>query len=110
MGHVTTDAGLSLDRKLFAVIRTRGDAWQPLVPLELQQGWNAHASFMDGLHDEGFLVLVGPLEGTPDFLLIVRARDRNQIEERFAADPWSRTDLLRITRISPWTIRLGSIP
>jgi len=95
--------------KLFAVVRTRGGGWQQSAPLEEQPGWDAHATFMDGLHQEGFVVLGGPLEGTDDVLLIVRANDPVQIVERFAADPWSEADLLLISRISPWTIRLGSI-
>jgi len=95
--------------KVFAVVRSRGAAWQNSVPLELQTGWDLHAAFMDGLHAEGFVVLGGPLEGTDDVLLIVRAKDSDEIVTRFAADPWSEADLLRIARIAPWTVRLGSL-
>ena len=96
--------------KLFAVIRTRGDAWQPALPLERQADWNAHAAFMDDLHEEGFIVLGGPLDETPDILLVVRANDTAEIAQRFADDPWSKAGLLRIDRIAPWMIRLGSLP
>ncbi len=96
--------------KLFAVVRTRGGAWQPSAPLESQPDWDAHASFMSGLQKEGFIVLGGPLEDTPNVLLIVRAGTPEEIVERLAADPWTGTDLLRISRISPWTLRLGSLP
>ncbi len=96
--------------KLFAVIRTRGGAWQPSLALESQPDWDAHASFMNGLQREGFILLGGPLEDTPDVLLIVRAGTPEEIIERFAADPWTSQDLLRIGRISPWTLRLGSLP
>jgi hypothetical protein len=64
---------------------------------------------MDGLHAEGFVALGGPLEGTDDVLLIVRAKDPDEIVERFAADPWSKSGLLRISRITPWTVRLGTL-
>lgn len=93
--------------KIFAVIRTQGAAWQGSVPLEKQPDWQAHASFMNGLQQEGFVVLGGPMDGTPDVLLIVRANSADEIVERVAADPWSGQDLLRISRISPWTLRLG---
>jgi hypothetical protein len=96
--------------KLFAVIRTRGNGWQESAPLEHQRDWDAHASFMNGLHREGFVLLGGPLEGTPDVLLIVRASAAEEIIEHLAADPWSGTDLLRIGQIMPWTLRLGSLP
>jgi uncharacterized protein YciI len=95
--------------KLFAVIRTRGGAWQPSAPLEGQMDWDAHASFMNGLAEEGFVLLGGPLEDTSDVLLIVRARTPDEVAERLAGDPWTSHDLLRVSQIMPWTLRLGSL-
>jgi len=40
-------------KKLFAVIRTRGPAWQESRPLEGQADWGPHASFMNGLATSG---------------------------------------------------------
>ena len=96
--------------KLFAVIRTQGHAWNAALRLEEQPGWDAHASFMNGLHREGFIVLGGPLEGTPDVLLITRAMSADEVAARLQQDPWTSGNLLRISRISPWTLRLGSLP
>ena len=73
--------------RIFAVVRTRGGAWEPGTGLEQQAGWRGHAVFMKALHREGFVVLVGPLEGTPDVLLIVRATTSQEIETRLAEDP-----------------------
>jgi len=95
---------------LFAVIRTRGAAWRDSFPLEGQRDWNAHALFMNGLKADGFVVLGGPLEGTDDVLLIIRAASPEEITRRLAGDPWTSVDLLRVSRISPWTLRLGSLP
>ena len=97
-------------KRIFAVIRERGSAWQASLPLESQQAWNEHASLMDGMVEEGFISLGGPLEGTSDVLLIVRAGDPGEIERRFADDPWTKLGLLRTTRIAPWTLRLGALP
>jgi hypothetical protein len=94
---------------LFAVVRTRGPAWDDAQPLEGQVDWAGHAAFMDALHDEGFAVLVGPLEGTRDALLVVRAAAADEVHARLAADPWTRLDLLRTGRVAPWTLRLGSL-
>ena len=96
-------------KRLFAVIRSRGAAWNDAATLEGQAGWQPHADFMDALHAEGFVALAGPLEGTRDFLLIIRASDPDEIASRLERDPWSGQDMLRITRITPWTLRLGSL-
>jgi uncharacterized protein YciI len=93
----------------FVVIRTRGPAWQDSRPLESQADWAPHASFMNSLAKEGFVVLGGPLDGTSDVLLVVRATTPDEVRSRLAEDPWAIKDLLRITRVAPWTLRLGSL-
>jgi uncharacterized protein YciI len=95
--------------QLFAVIRTRGPAWQPSRPLEGQVDWAAHAAFMNGLVRDGAVILGGPLEGTADVLLVMRAETADDARGCLAADPWTVQDLLRVVRISPWTLRLGSL-
>ncbi len=95
-------------RQLFAVIRTHGPAWRAGVALEQQPEWNAHAVFMDGLAADGFALLVGPL-GPDEALIIVRASSEDEVNGRLAADPWTSMDLLRTTRISPWTLRIGKL-
>jgi uncharacterized protein YciI len=95
---------------LFAVIRTRGKAWQASLPLEAQSQWDTHARFMDALVREGFVVLGGPLEGTDDVLLIVRASSFDEIVDRLQGDPWTSAGLLRVERIAHWRLRLGSLP
>ena len=46
----------------FVVLRSRGPAWDDSKPLEDQSDWAAHAAFMNQLFEQGFAVLVGPLE------------------------------------------------
>lgn len=96
--------------RLFAVVRTRGAAWDASRPLERQDDWKGRAAFMNGFADEGLVMLGGPLEGTPDVLLVVRARSRDEVAARLAADPWAHSDLLRVSRIAPWDVRLGAMP
>lgn len=96
--------------RVFAVIRTRGAAWNAWVGLEEQAGWDAHAAFMDGLQRGGFIALGGPLEDGPEVLLIFRAASAREIRERLEDDPWTAQGLLRISRIAEWTLRLGSLP
>ena len=94
---------------MFAVTRMRGRAWDATQGLEGQTDWRAHADFMVALQRAGFVVLGGPLEGTPDVLLIVRADDEGEIRARLARDPWE-PHLLVTPRIVRWQLRLGSLP
>jgi hypothetical protein len=96
-------------QQLFAVLRSRGAVWDESKPLERQVDWASHATFMDGLFDEGFAALVGPLEGTRDALLILRASSELEVVERLASDPWSVNGVLFTKQISPWQLRLGSV-
>jgi hypothetical protein len=96
-------------KQLFAVIRTFGPAWQDSLPMEKQRDWEAHARFMDALQAEGFVVLGGPLLGTRDVLLVIRAENSEEIIDRLATDPWTGLDLLSVSRIAGWNLRLGSL-
>ena len=98
--------GVTLMGQLFAVIRSHGPAWDENGALELQRGWSAHADFMNALAREGFVVIGGPLEGTGDTLLIVGAANEETIRTRLSSDPWGE-DMLIISRIAPWSLRLG---
>jgi hypothetical protein len=70
--------------QLFAVIRSRGPAWNASRPLEGQKDWESHASFMNALQNEGCVVLGGPLEGTSDVLIIVRADTPEEVGSRLS--------------------------
>jgi hypothetical protein len=96
-------------KRVFAVIRTRSKGWKPDLPLEGQDDWRAHAEFMDALWDDGVVLLAGPLEGTPNVLIVIRAEDEKEIHSRLSEDCWTQKDLLTTTQITPWTLRLGSL-
>jgi hypothetical protein len=91
---------------MFLVINLRsGPQWDPSRPLEEQSGWEEHARFMDGLVDEGLIVLGGPLADEHRVALVCEAGSADEIRTAFARDPWSGTHLV-IGSIDPWTIRL----
>jgi uncharacterized protein YciI/ketosteroid isomerase-like protein len=90
----------------FAVRRRRGPAWNAALSLREQAGWGAHASFMNALAAEGFVVLGGPLGDDTETLLVVDATNEDAIANRLANDPWSLTGLLEVASIQPWTILL----
>jgi len=73
--------------------------------LEEQSNWTAHASFMDGLVDDGFIVLGGPLAEDGRVAHAVEADSEDAVRTTLARDPWSESHLL-VDSIEPWTIRL----
>ena len=87
------------------VVRRSGPDWDPTRPLEEQSDWPAHASFMDGLVDSGFIVLGGPLADEERVAHAVEAESEDEVRATLARDPWSETHL-RVDTIDPWTIRL----
>ncbi|HEV7759032.1 MAG TPA: hypothetical protein VGO78_08580 [Acidimicrobiales bacterium] len=89
----------------FVVLRRTGPGWDPARPLEEQSGWDDHASFMDGLVDEGFVVLGGPLDDGVRVVLAVEADSVDAVHATLARDPWSGTHLV-VDAVEPWTIRL----
>jgi uncharacterized protein YciI len=89
---------------LVVLIRS-GPEWDPSRALEDQSDWPAHASFMDGLVDAGFLVLGGPLADEHRVVHAVEAESEDAVRATLARDPWSETHL-RVETIDPWTIRL----
>ena len=91
---------------LFLVmLRRSGPEWDPSRRLEEQSGWDAHAAFMDGLVDDGFIALGGPLPDEVRVAHAVEAESEEEIRATLARDPWSETHL-RVDSIERWTIRL----
>jgi hypothetical protein len=86
------------------VLRQSGPEWQPDKPLEEQSGWQEHAEFMDGLVDDGFIVLGGPIVDRR-VVHAVDAESEEIVRATFARDPWSGTHLV-VEAVEPWTIRL----
>jgi len=89
------------------VVHRSGPEYDPSLPLEEQSDWPAHASFMDGLVDSGFIVLGGPLADEHRVVHAVEAESEEVVRATLARDPWSETHL-RIDTIDPWTIRLDA--
>src|ERR687892_2836334 len=89
---------------LVLLLRT-GPQWVRGRPMEEQSGWPAHASFMDGLVDAGFIVLGGPLADEHRVVHAVEAESEDAVRATLGRDPWSETHL-RVEAIEPWTIRL----
>jgi uncharacterized protein YciI len=97
------------EKKVFAVMRTRGPQWNDAQPMEGQHDWRRHAEQMNAMVADGFMLLGGPLVGTREVLLIVRAADEAEIEARLGTDCWTINGLLRTLQVTPWWLRLGRL-
>ncbi len=71
-----------------------GPAWDPARPVEEQLGWEAHATYLDALVDDGVVVLGGPLADERRVILAVEAPSEHAVRAILAADPWSGTHLV----------------
>jgi len=93
----------------FVVINGQGPAWDNTRSMRDQSGWAEHASFMNQLAEERFVVLGGPLTGGAKHraMLIVEATDERSARQRLAEDPWMRAGVLRILTLDPWEVLLG---
>ena len=89
------------------MLRRSGPRWDPSQPVERQSDWTAHAAFMDGLVDSGFLVLGGPLADEQRVAYAVEAESEGAVRATIERDPWIETHL-RIEAIDRWTIRLDA--
>ena len=93
---------------MFLVVLLRsGPEYDHSLPLEEQPGWIAHAAFMDGLVDDGFIVLGGPLADEQRVIHAVEAESEDAVRETLGRDPWSGSHLV-VDAIEPWTIRLDA--
>jgi uncharacterized protein YciI len=90
----------------FAVTVEHGPNWDSSRRMREQDEWDAHASFMDALVDEGLVVLGGPLSDGDRVLLAVWADSEQAVESRLAEDPWRPMGLLRTATVEPWEILL----
>jgi uncharacterized protein YciI len=89
------------------LVRRTGPEWDRSRPMEEQSDWDAHAEFMDGLVDDGFIVLGGPLADAECVAHVIEAKSEEAVRATLARDPWSETHLV-IDSIEPWTLRLDS--
>jgi uncharacterized protein YciI len=92
----------------FAVRLVHGPGWDSSRQIRDQAGWDEHAAFMDGLVDDGFVILGGPVGDGEQTLHVVEAADENEITARLAGDPWASAGLLRIGTIERWALWLDS--
>jgi len=94
----------------FAVRLVYGPGWDPSRQIRDRDGWDEHAAFMDGLVDNGFIILGEPVGDGEQTLHAVEAADDNEIRARLGRDSWASAGLLQIGTIEPWARWLDRRP
>jgi uncharacterized protein YciI len=88
----------------------RGGPWDWSKDMREQDDWDAHAAYMDAIFAEGWLLLVGPIEGDRCTVWLVDAESEHEIRERMRQDPWSKNGMLTPISIEKWNIVLDRLP
>ena len=88
----------------FVVLRERGPSWDWGREMREQDGWDDHAAFMEGLAEEGF-VLLGGMLSDDRALHVVDAESEQAVRTRFREDPWP-VEMLNVASVTAWEILL----
>jgi uncharacterized protein YciI len=69
-----------------------------------QPFWDEHATFIDQLVAEGFILMGGPLVDDGGSMLIVNAGNENEVREKLKNDPWMKHGVLELESVKRWQI------
>lgn len=110
----------------FVAISEQGPSWDASRGMREQQYWDDHVTFINGLIEDGALILGGPLADgslvdddsaplsapvgesrTYRAILVVEGTGRDEVRRRLADDPWIRNGLLAAKSIDRWEVLVG---
>lgn len=97
-------AGSEQGNQTFIVVSLAGPHRDLSRDTRLQPFWDEHATFIDTLVAEGFILMGGPLVDEGGAMLIVKARDEEEVRGKLADDPWYRESILQLQSIKRWQI------
>lgn len=90
----------------FAVTLVHARNWDTQRSVREQGRWAEHAAFMDGLVDESFVVVGGPVGSGERTLHVVDVPDEQAVKTRLRSDPWAQMGLLEVGSIAEWALWL----
>lgn len=92
---------------VWVVRNSRAGPYEFSRDMREQDQWREHAAFMNGLVDDGVVLIGGPLEGGVDTLLLCVAPSEDALRRRLAQDPWMRNGMLAHKSIELLTVALS---
>lgn len=90
----------------FAVTLVHASNWDTQHPIREQKAWAEHAAFMDGLVEDGFIIVGGPLGDGEETLHLIVAPDEQTVRGRLDGDPWAEMGLLEVGSVAEWSLWL----
>jgi uncharacterized protein YciI len=69
-----------------------------------QAFWDEHATFIDQLVDDGFILMGGPLVDEGGSLLIFNAESESEVRGKLKNDPWTKHGILKLESVKLWEI------
>lgn len=90
--------------KTFIVLYTAGVHRDLAKGTREQPFWDEHAAFIDGLVEEGFIFLGGPLVDEGGAMVVVRADDEVAVRAKLVLDPWYQERILKLVSVKRWEI------
>lgn len=73
-----------------------------------QAYWDDHAAFIDGLVDEGFIVLGGPFDDG-GAMIMVHAESEESVRTVLRDDPWFQHGILDLQCIRAWELFINRL-
>jgi hypothetical protein len=83
-----------------------GPRWDDTRAIRDQDGWSAHAEFMDSLVADGMIIVGGPIGDGRYTAHLMWADGEDQIRRRLADDPGATDDHLVVGMCEPWALWL----
>jgi uncharacterized protein YciI len=91
-------------KNTFVVISSVGPNRDRLKGTREQPFWDEHAAFIDQLVDDEFILMGGPLVDEGGSMLIINAKDENEVREKLRNDPWMEHGILKLESVKRWQI------
>jgi uncharacterized protein YciI len=95
--------------KTRVLVRFRaGPTWAAGTPRD-QDGWDAHAVFIDDLVERGTIVMGGPLSDNSGSRLLLEGVSSGDVEELFREDPFVLNGVFVLDGAEDWTIYVDEL-
>jgi uncharacterized protein len=91
-------------KNTFLALSSAGPNRDPSKGTREQPFWDEHAKFIDQLVADRFVLMGGPLVDEGGSLLIVNAKDEDEVREKLKNDPWAQRGILNLESVKRWQI------